>query len=161
MDPNSHDIILAELTENSSNDSKVLEELLEETNGFVRRVYGDGIYDTERCYKAIKRKRAKPLIPVRRNGKFKDTSKPWLEERNRQIIEIALLGNDELARKLWKKLNGYHKRSLVETTFYRWKTLFEDRLRSRKLPSQISEARVKCMILNKINTLGMPQSYIK
>ena len=84
-----------------------------------------------------------------------------MQERNKQIMEIASLGNDETAREIWKKLKGYHKQSLVETAFYRWKTLLEDRLRSRKLSSQIVEANVKCMILNKINTLGLPASYMK
>ena len=161
IDPKTHDIVLAELTENSSNDGQVLVDLLEETNGYVQRVYGDGIYDSERCYEAIRRKGAKPMIPVRRNGRYKPSKKPWMAERNKQIMEIASLGNDETAREIWKKLKGYHKRSLVETAFYRWKTLLEDRLRSRKSSSQIVEANVKCMILNKMNTLGLPASYMK
>jgi hypothetical protein len=161
MDPNTHDIILSELTESSSNDGKVFVDLLAETNGFIRRVYGDGIYDTEECYEAIRKKNAEPLIPIRKNAKYKDPDNPSLEKRNQQILEVACLGNDEIARGLWKKLKGYHKRSLVETAFYRWKTILESRLRSRKMASQIIESRVKCIILNKMNTLGLPKSYVK
>ena len=76
LDPKTHDIVLAELTENSSNDGQVLVDLLDETNGYIQRVYGDGIYDSERCYEAIRRKGAKPMIPVRRNGRYKPSMKP-------------------------------------------------------------------------------------
>jgi hypothetical protein len=31
------------------------------------------------------------------------------------------LGGDDRARKLWKKLRGYHQRSLVETSYSRFK----------------------------------------
>ena len=40
------------------------------------------------------------------------------------MIEIIGLGGDQTARKLWKKLKNYHRRSLAETTMYRFKQLF-------------------------------------
>lgn len=160
MDPNTHNIVLAELTENSSNDGKVMNDLLEEMDSCLLRVYGDGIYDIENCYETIYKKNAEPLIPVRRNAKYKHKAKPHWQARNQQILDIAALGGDEIARSLWKKLKGYHRRSLVETAFYRFKTILGHVLKSRKMCSQIVESKIKCMILNKMNQLGLPLSYI-
>jgi hypothetical protein len=77
-------------------------------------------------------------------------SKPWLKPRNDQLLEIRGLGGDNIARALWKKLKGYHKRSLVETAFYRWKQLLGSDLKSRCFDNQIMESQIKRLILNKM-----------
>ena len=58
-----------------------------------------------------------------------------MQPRNEAVLEILGLGGDENARKLWKKLKGYHQRSLAETAMYRFKTLFGNNLISRCLPN--------------------------
>jgi len=83
-------------------------------------------------------------------GLYRQPSKPWLEPRNKQLLEITGLGGDDIARELWKKLSGYHKRSLVETAFFRWKQLLGSGLKSRKFENQIVESKIKCQILNKM-----------
>jgi hypothetical protein len=55
---------------------------------------------------------------------FNEKEKPWQRARNDAICQIIGLGNGEVAIKLWKKLVGYHKRSLVETAFSRLKGIF-------------------------------------
>ena len=72
------------------------------------------------------------IIPARKNARNKHTKKPWLSYRKKQISEIKGLGGDELARSIWKKLIVYHKRSLVETAFSRWKLLLGPSLKSRQ-----------------------------
>ena len=67
------------------------------------------------------------------------------------------LGNNDEARKIWKILAGYHRRSLGETAFYRWKILFGEKLQARKLKSQRGEAYAKSKALNKMTSLGMPK----
>jgi len=57
----------------------------------------------------------------------------------------------------WKKKNEYHQRSLVENTFYRFKTIFTGSLSSRKFKNQETEVSLKCLILNKFITLGQPK----
>jgi hypothetical protein len=81
-----------------------------------------------------------------------------LQARNRALLEIKGLGDDDQARKLWKKLKGYHRRSLAETGMYRFKTLFGGNLKSRTFQGQQSEAYVKSKALNIMTSLGMPQS---
>ncbi len=53
-----------------------------------------------------------------------------------------------IGRKNWKKKIGYHCRSLAETAVFRLKTIFGPMLKNRTLPNQITEARIRCKILN-------------
>ena len=64
---------------------------------------------------------------------------------------IRELGDDEVAQKLWKKLSRYHKRSLVETAMFRFKTLFGGSLACRKKPNQKAEVYAKCLVINRMN----------
>jgi hypothetical protein len=82
----------------------------------------------------------------------------YLEERNNALLEIRGLGGDDNARKLWKKLKGYHRRSLAETGMYRFKTFFGGGLRSRIFRGQEAEVYVKSKAINIMTSLGMPRS---
>ena len=67
------------------------------------------------------------------------------------------LGNTEEAKTLWKKLVGYHLRSLVETAFSRFKGIFGDRLFSKRFDSQEIELNIKFQVLNRMTRIGMPK----
>ena len=82
---------------------------------------------------------------------------PALLKRNNVIREIVGFGNDDNARKLWKTFHGYHRRSLVETAMYKIKQLTGSNLRSREYSRQQTEALIKCLVVNKMSRLGMPQ----
>ena len=58
----------------------------------------------------------------------------------------------------WQKAVGYGRRSLGETAVFRYKTIIGRGLRARTLPSQKTEARVACSVLNRMTRLGMPVS---
>ena len=73
-------------------------------------------------------------------------------------LEILGLGGDEEARKLWKKLKGYHRRSLAETAVFRFKQLLGNNLRSRCFANQKAEVHAKSIALNTMTRLGMPHS---
>ena len=146
--PNTQEILLSELTDNSMNDINVMVDLVDKAPFRVGTVYGDGLYDAERCYKAIWDAGGKAIIPIKKNVKYTQPSKPWMKFRDEQLSVIRGLGGDDIARSLWKKLKGYHKRSLVETAFYRWKQLLGPMLKSRKMENQVVEALIKCQILN-------------
>jgi hypothetical protein len=92
----------------------------------------------------------KALIPPRREARLARTSAAT-RERNRNIREQARLG-----KRKWHTESGYSKRSKVETTFYRYKTLIGPAMRARGLASQRVEARIGCKILNTMTELGMP-----
>ena len=54
----------------------------------------------------------------------------------------------------------YHQRSLAETAMFRIKTIFGDRLNTRLLSTQITQAAIRCRALNIMTQQGMPESYL-
>lgn len=62
-------------------------------------------------------------------------------------------------RQQWKNDSGYHMRSLAETIMFRLKIIFSDRLSARLLETQTTQAWIRCLALNKMTHLGMPESY--
>ena len=61
-------------------------------------------------------------------------------------------------RARWKTETGYHRRSLVESVIFRWKTIAGDRVRSRSWARQVTELRLAAAMLNRMFALGMPES---
>jgi Transposase DDE domain len=152
LDASTHQLTSILLTDNEQLDRTALPVLLKQTEAEVKYVCGDGAYDFEQCYRAIKHHQAKPLIPPRQDAVVKGKS-PF-EDRDLNVREIRRQG-----RPKWKRKSGYHKRSLVETAFFRLKTIFSDKLRSRTVERQKTEAGLRCLALNRMTGLGMPQSY--
>ena len=152
MDASTHQITAALISDKELLDRNALPELLEQTEAELKYVCADGAYDFEQCYRAIKSRQARPLIPPRRDGVIRGKS-PF-EQRDENLREIRKLG-----RKQWKRKSTYHQRSLVETAFFRLKTIFSERLRSRTTQAQRAEASLRCMAMNRMSSLGMPQSY--
>jgi hypothetical protein len=64
----------------------------------------------------------------------------------------------QVGRKQWKRESGYHRRSLAETTVFRYKLIFGDRVQARKVENQFAEMFIKCAALNRMAHLGLPQS---
>ncbi len=124
--------------------------------GSVKRGYGDGAYDKEGCDQAFHSRGIEPIIPPQKNGVLHE-NEVWMKPRDNAIKEITGLGDDEDARKLWKRLKGYHLRSLAETAMFRFKRLFGSNLRCRKLCYQKAEVYAKCLVINRMNELGMPK----
>ncbi len=153
MDASTHQLTAALITEKERLDRTVLPHLLDETEAEIGAVCADGAYDFQRCYQAIKEKEAVPLIPPRSDAVVRRKS-PF-EQRDENLREIKKLG-----QRRWKKESGYHRRSLVETAFFRLKTIFTDKLKARTVERQEREAKVRCLALNRMTALGMPQSYV-
>lgn len=70
LDTNTHEIITAELSLSNVSGGEVLPNLLKQTHRRIVEISGDGAYDTRLCYKAIRIKRAAPLIPPREGATF-------------------------------------------------------------------------------------------
>jgi IS5 family transposase len=160
MDPRSGEIIIGELTNNGvgCGDGEVAQRLIKKLPKSIKRVFGDGAYDGIELRQEIEKNGANPLIPPPKGAVIhKDSKDPAMMKRNDAIREIRGLGGDDEARKLWKQLTGYHKRSLVETSMYRIKQLTGSNLRSREWERQKVEAHIKCLVINKMSKLGMPK----
>lgn len=152
MEAANHQLTAASLTDKDVLDRNALAGLLEQTEAEIERVCADGAYDFEQCYRAIKGRQAIALIPPREDAVIRGKS-PF-EQRDENLRGIKSQG-----RKEWKKESTYHRRSLVECAFFRLKTIFSERLRSRRIETQTTEARLRCMALNRLTSLGMPESH--
>jgi len=152
MDAETHQLTAATITDKDMLDRNALAGLLEQTETEVERVCADGAYDFEQCYRAIKQQGALALIPPREDAVLRGRS-PF-EQRDENVRGIKSKG-----KKAWKRESTYHRRSLVETAFFRLKTIFSDRLRSRRIDTQTTEARIRCLAMNRMTSRGMPESY--
>ena len=158
LDEATGEIMAATVSTNACRDDSLLGKLLEQVNGEIKQVSGDGSYDSLKCYKLLQERKIRACIPPCRGAVLR--AKPELQERNANIARIAELsegGGD--GRRRWKQESGYHRRSLVETGFFRLKTIFGDNLSPRRFPAQANELLIRCRALNRMTQLGMPQSY--
>jgi hypothetical protein len=155
-DESSFEIISAYATTNNVSDGEVLPDLIKDVSGPISQVSADGAYDQRACYDAISGRGARAAIPPRKDAKIwrRATPKSKRHIRDENLREIRKVG-----RKKWKQDCGYHRRSLAETMMFRFKTIFGDRLHTRKIDNQFKELLVKCAVLNRMTHLGMPDSY--
>jgi prophage antirepressor-like protein len=78
---------------------------------------------------------------------------------NAQKLRHAVVREiSDTRRKKGKQTNGYHRRSLAETAMFRIKTLFGNQLKTRLFESQAVEAFVRCIVLNRMTSLGLPDA---
>lgn len=154
VDPKTREILAETLTENSGHDSQQVADVLDPIERPIKSCAGDGAYDTWAVYKYLERRGIAPLIPPKKNAKVKRNGNSKLPPLPR---DEAIRGIRDQGRKAWKRQVGYHRRSLAETTMFRYKTIFGDTLKNRKLPNQKTEARLRCKILNRMTQHGLPQ----
>jgi hypothetical protein len=119
--------------------------------GKVRRIIGDGAYDSRALYDAAISRGAKVVVP---SIKTAQTGGRGCRARDRIVRRIRKVG-----RRQWKKESGYHQQARAENTFMRYKRILDDRLHARDEDGQSVEARLACSILNRMIEFGMPASY--
>jgi IS5 family transposase len=154
VEPKTHEVVAVELTESNVHDCNLMGPLLSGIDE-AGNIYADGAYTHPQCFAAIARVKAKPFIPVRTGTTIKrgDVS-DGLKLRNQLIRDKRAAGG----KVPWKKISGYHKRSLVETHMFRLKKILGGGLRARKTENQKVEARIMAAILNQMTKLGMPKT---
>ncbi|PZO60788.1 MAG: IS5 family transposase [Phormidesmis priestleyi] len=156
VDEATGEILSGVVTDNSCHDSEVLGELLDEIADPISQVDADGAYDTAACYDYIDERGAIAGIPPQRNAKiwFHGNRKTPRHPRDENLRKIRLVG-----RAKWKRLINYHRRSLAETTMFRFKTAFGGKVSSRKMNRQVNELKVQCLVLNRMIQVAKPDSY--
>jgi hypothetical protein len=124
----------------------------------VKSARGDGAYDASRFRKKVHDQGGICIVPPQRGATYKGRAKTgWEKERDHAIAAIHGFGGDDGGRRLWKMCSRYYERSLAETAMFRVKKMFGGELKARSMGSQKTEAICKCMIINKMNKLGMPR----
>lgn len=138
-------------------DSVMTDDILRQETAEIENFRADGAYDGAPVYMSLVGRGVKNIcIPPRKYARIRihgnDSSPPYARDENLRAIQ-------KTSRARWKIESGYHKRSLVENTMFRFKTIMGDRLSFRRKENQATEALVKCNILNQFHFLGMPESY--
>lgn len=143
------------LTENSVDDASQLEPILEQIEDETDKLSADGAYDRKKCWDLLEKWDIEGVIPPRKDAVY------WVDEHG-ELLDYqrnhVLKKIDELGEKEWKKQSGYHRRSLSETAMMRFKVIFGNKLFSRKLDRQKTEAAIKVKMMNRMTGIGMPIS---
>lgn len=146
------------LTDNSVDDAEAGDDLLkQQANDTIGEVAGDGAYDKRKFYAACQRQQVgKILIPPRQDARIwvHGNRKGQKHPRDENLRAIR-----RTTRTKWKQTCGYHKRSKVETTMFRQKTIFGEKLFSRTFENQQTEVMLMGKALNIMLYNGMPESY--
>jgi len=156
--PDNGEIQVVVLTGNDISDDAVVKEMLAQIEHTVLACAADGAYDKRKVYDALKAHspEAEILIPPRKNALIwqhgNSKAEPLKRDENLRYIR-------KHGRRAWKNDSGYHMRSLAETTMFRLKTIFGDKSSARLLETQSTQALIRCLALNRMTHLGMPQSY--
>jgi hypothetical protein len=149
------EIISVVASTNDLSDAEVLSDLLEDVPGEIEQVSADGAYDQRKCYDTLNQHQARAAIPPRKGARIWSHANSKTE---RHVRDENLRRVRQVGRKEWKRESNYHRRSLAETTVFRFKTIFGDRLQSRQIENQFKELLLKSAILNQMTHLGMPDS---
>lgn len=157
MDEATHEIVVCGASENSVSDDEMFVEMLAANEEEIEQISADGAFDRRKVYRAIdERKIKRAAIPPRKGAKI------WRHgntKGERLIRDENLRGIRKKGKPQWKRESNYHQRSLAETAMFRFKTIFTDKLQSRKQENQFQEIIIKCAALNRMTHLGMPDSY--
>ena len=137
VDAATGEIVASDLTSRRTADCTRVPTLLGQIDRRVASVSADGAYDTEGVYEAAheqgESRSVSVRIPPRRGAQLSPRPSAALQERNRNIRSIRRLGRRE-----WHKRSAFSRRSMVENTIYRYKTIIGRGIMTR---------------------LGMPDSY--
>lgn len=141
------------LTDRFSHDDRQIKQLLEQIDEPIDHFSGDGAYDETPVYGAVIEHSpdADLVIPPRSGAVVSNKS---ALQRNRNIVEIEMNG-----RMQWQKARGYGRRNYSELGVQRYQRTFGDTMHARDFFRQQQEAMIACGALNKMTSLGMPQSY--
>ncbi len=149
-------VVAAQLTASRRDDASVVPDLLEQIDAEVRCFIGDGAYDRRLVYDQVAGGGTKDVVvvvpPRRCAAPDKNAEGAW-SQRNSHLERI-----EEIGRRAWLKESGYRQQARAENTFFRWKRILGDRLRSKHFETQRREAMIGCGVLNRMFELGKARS---
>src|SRR4051812_33110293 len=120
-------IVASVLTDKDADDGSQVGTLLDQVEGPVASVTGDGAYDRDDVYAevAARHPEAAVVVPPRANAVPSEAAETAPTQRDRHLRCIA-----ERGRMGWQKASGYNWRALVECDISRWKRVIGNGLRS-------------------------------
>jgi hypothetical protein len=157
MDADTGRIVAAELTDKDADDGAQVGPLLDQADGPIASLTGDGVYDQESVYSGVAERHpeASVIVPPRSTAVPSDTAETAPTQRDRHLQLIA-----EKGRMGWQKASGYNARARAEATIGRFKRVIGDGLRSHTDERRATEMDVAVHVLNRMLDLGRP-TYVR
>jgi hypothetical protein len=155
MDAGTGEIVAAALTANDVGDASQVGPLLDQLEGPVASLTGNGAYDQESLYRSVidRDPEALVIVPPRLTAVLSETAETAPTQRDRHLQCIADKG-----RIAWQKGAGYSTRSRVDAAIGRYKQVIGDGLRFHKDERRTTEVGVAVYVLNRMQELGRPIS---
>ena len=147
-------IVAAVLTDKDADDGSQVGALLDQIEGAVASLTGDGAYDQDNVYTEVttRHSEAAVIVPPRANAVPSETAETAPTQRDCHLQCIA-----ERGRMGWQKASSYNDRALVEADISRWKRVIGDGLRSQTNGRQATEVAIAADVLNRMLELGRPE----
>jgi hypothetical protein len=155
VDEATKEILAVDLTASGVHDGPHMPAMLDRVLDEVGQVCGDRAYDSGRCYEAILSRGAVPTIPPRRNAQLSTAKDPPASRLERDAV-VRRIKHE--GRYPWRTTSGATRQSLAENAVSRFKALVGVKLAARVFENQQVEALVKCRVLNRMASLGLPRS---
>jgi Transposase DDE domain len=148
-------ILATELTTHDVDDGSQVKPLLDQVEGSLASLTGDGAYDRADVYDAVAKLHpdADVTVPPRSTAVPSDMAESTPTQRDRHLQSIA-----EHGCMGWQKRSGYTRRALVEAAISRLKRVIGDALRSRTDQRRLTEVAIAVQALNRMLELGRPKS---
>lgn len=157
IDRDSHAIIAQELTDSDITDDSQVAPMLENIEQNIAHLAADMAYDTNNVYDSIVALAGNDVtiaIPPRIQAALFSVN--YNEDPTKRDHNILFA--QEHGKYRWQDCSDYNFRALAETAMFRYKTIISEKLYSRKMTAQKIEARIACIVLNRMTALGMPKS---
>src|SRR4051812_15975716 len=147
-------IVASVLTDKDADDGSQVGPLLDQIEGAVASVTGDGAYDRDDVYAQVAARHpdAEVIVPPRANAVPSAVAEIAPTQRDRHLRCMA-----ERGRMGWQRVSGYNWRALVESDISRWKRVVGDGLRFQTGGRQAAEVAIAADVLNRMLELGRPE----
>jgi len=154
VDADTGQILAAELTGPEIDDGSRIGPLLNQVDGLLASITGDGAYDRDDVYAVVAERHpeAAVIVPPRSSAVPSQTAETAPTQRDRHLQAIT-----EHGRMAWQKASGYNWRALIEADISRWKRVIGDGLRSQTDGRQATEVALAANVLNRMLELGRPE----
>ena len=158
VNPQDGQIEAVVLSEAGLSDADAVEPMLAQIDQTIESFSADGAYDKRKVYQKVRDHSPDSQInvPPQKNARIWQhgncKARPHPRDENLRYIRRH-------GRSAWKKYSNYHQRSLSETAMFRMKVIFGDKLSTRLLETQSTQAKIRANALNIMTHLGMPDSY--
>jgi len=153
VDEETLEIHASVLTDHLTSDPSQLLPLLDQVESEVSVVKADGVYDQSPLRKLLDSRGIKSIFPPRKDATL---SKDYINNPTQRDLDILKI--EKHGRESWEYSSGYSKRNLVENAMSRYKNNIGAKLRSKTLKRQKVETELGIHLLNKMTTLGLPNS---